>query len=41
MRTATRTILILVVVMVGLATAGCASDPGSREYRPGHGWTPA
>ncbi len=36
-----RILLILALVAATLAiTAGCKSDPGSREYIPGKGWRP-
>jgi hypothetical protein len=35
-------ILVLLLGMaVALLAAGCASDKGSREYKPGKGWVPA
>jgi hypothetical protein len=31
-------LLLLAVALV--LVAGCASDPGSREFVPGQGWVP-
>ena len=32
--------LLLVLLTVVLAIAGCKTDSGSREYIPGKGWVP-
>jgi len=34
-------IWLILLLVAALAAGGCAStDPGSREYIPGKGWTP-
>jgi len=34
-------ICMLLLLVLALVAAGCSStDPGSREYIPGKGWTP-
>ena len=33
-------LLVLLAQALVLASGGCASDKGSREYVPGKGWVP-
>jgi predicted small secreted protein len=36
----TRLILLLVLVSLALASFGCRTHSGSREFIPGKGWVP-
>jgi predicted small secreted protein len=31
---------LLLILVVALVAAGCATNSGSREYIPGKGWVP-